>query len=200
MLTIIDIFRENCKVSSDNSDITSGPFFVPDRSSDFKVEENELDEKYINFTQNFPHELKILYKNIGLDREITFKTGFTLMSLKNIYERKDNFEKFIDIGLIYLGMGHVIVLSMFKNENENKFFFRTDGGSNGYDREDNANMANNIDFSKKLLLNFKQILYIFVHNQKIHTIYQNDQPNIPELEYNIDEHLTKPALNSYPGN
>jgi hypothetical protein len=61
--------------------------------------------------------------------------SFEFLSANEILQREDVYGgKFIDIAIMYHGMGHVIVLAYIPKTNN--FFFRNDGGSNDYDRAD----------------------------------------------------------------
>ena len=86
----------------------------------------------IKFYDTFPLAIRILYGNQSYTCEITYK-NFTFLSLQTISTRIDNYDNFYDIAIIYVSMGHIIALAKMK-DNE-FFFFRADGGSNGYERE-----------------------------------------------------------------
>ena len=135
-------FLEKCKVGSPEHDVTQDVFFQPSNSS-IRTHELPFDKEYVKNVNQFsletpiPLQLKILYYLINSsNREISFKE-FTLFSIQNLIQR---FEKrksldiihFLDIGLKYLGMGHVCVLTL--DLNKQMCFLRYDGGSNGYDR------------------------------------------------------------------
>jgi len=66
------------------------------------------------------------------------------------------------LAITYHGMGWNIVLSLSLSlENSEKpFFFRLDGGSNGYDREINETFFKNKNPPKNLLFNFDEIINI----------------------------------------
>ena len=135
-------FLEKCKVGSPKHDITQDVFFQSSNTS-IRPQELPFNKEYVKHINRFcmetpiPLQLKILYYLINSsNREITFKE-FTLFSIQNIIQR---FEKskylgiinFLDIGLKYLGMGHICVLTL--DLNKQMCFLRYDGGSNGYDR------------------------------------------------------------------
>ena len=75
---------------------------------------------------------------------------------KYIEGRYEN-EMYIDVAIIGMGMGHYIVISMTKDGQH--FFFRRDGGSNGYDR---------------------------FHNMKIYQQWNPLQPELSEFVYDIN--------------
>ena len=55
--------------------------------------------------------------------------------------KEHNYTNFYDIALTYIGMGHILLISYYPTKNN--FFFRRDGGSNGYDREEYYNKYKN---------------------------------------------------------
>ena len=57
---------------------------------------------------------------------------FTFLSLSTLNQDKEEYDHFIDIATSYIGMGHLYIIAMVKETGQ--FFFRQDGGSNGYDR------------------------------------------------------------------
>lgn len=85
---------------------------------------------------SIPLKLQMLYLIVGKNNaEITFGP-LQFLKLNDIVERTNSdyaMTHIIDFALIYLGMGHIIVLGMDKQTQ--KFFFRRDGGSSGYERE-----------------------------------------------------------------
>ena len=82
-------------------------------------------------------QLQMLYFIVGKNNaEISFGP-LQFLKLDDIIERSKIYTKILDLAVIYCGMGHVIVLSMDKNTQQ--FFFRPDGGSSGYEREDYFN-------------------------------------------------------------
>ncbi len=85
-------------------------------------------------------EILKLYEIIGYDKEYNYK-NYTFMTLNEIIERKNNYTNFYDIALTYIGMGHILLISYYPTKNN--FFFRRDGGSNGYDREEYYNKYKN---------------------------------------------------------
>lgn len=95
------------------------------QSAEVITKVNELSNEY-----NFPLELKmILYTMGSLQIKIHHDSGFEFISLNEMNKHK--YEKFIDLGILYGGMGWYYVLSW--NKTNKKMFFRLEGGSNGYD-------------------------------------------------------------------
>lgn len=131
-----DFFLKNLKVATINQDnvVTNNPFFISASLDGNNLQQNisDIDKKYINTFSNLPIELRILYSNLGNNSEASF-SKLIFLSLIEIHDRIKNYEKFYDIALIHIGMGHVIVLSYFPEKN--MYFFRPDGGSNYYERE-----------------------------------------------------------------
>jgi hypothetical protein len=72
-------------------------------------------------------------------------SDWLIFNIGDILERKDDWIdlKFIDIGALYHGMGHFVTLGLIKENG--KFFFKIDGGSNGYDRIYNMHKFKNYD-------------------------------------------------------
>ena len=124
---------------------------------------------------------KILYKyyntnNIKLIllyfiKKIKFYDTFSFYKYSSIIKNYELFDLFIDIGYIYIGMGHLITFSKLKKKN--LFFFRKDGGSNGFDILFNDNYMNHINFDKVehyKLLNCKQIVTILCNCEIINNL------------------------------
>jgi hypothetical protein len=95
------------------------------------------------------------------------------MSLNTIYKNnKDHCNSgqvdFLDIGMCYAGMGYCFVLAWHREEH--KFFFRMDGGSNGFDVEYNYNkyIRNKIDFNecRKKLMSWEQLKTFLIQDNK----------------------------------
>ena len=106
---------------------------------------------------------KINEKNIELIflyiiKKKTFFDTFSFYNYKTIQKNYNLFDIFFDIGYIYVGMGHLITFSKIKDTN--LFFFRKDGGSNGFDILFNDIYIQNIDFdkNKKKLLKCKELV------------------------------------------
>jgi len=84
------------------------------------------------FYDKLPIGLKILYSFTGSSKSSIFKDDLHFISLDKMYTCRDSYIHFIDIATKYAGMGHILVLSY--QPSTEMFFFRSDGGSNGYDR------------------------------------------------------------------
>ena len=110
---------------------------------------------------NMEIKLKILYRLIGNNYEINTK-NFVFFKLKNIIKRFYSYLTFFDIGLTYVGMGRIILLSYCPIKKF--YFFRMDGGSNHYEREQNKFYYSNIIIPPhvKQFLDLEELLDIFV--------------------------------------
>ena len=81
----------------------------------------------------------------------------------NIY-LLNNQKKLCDIAIHYLGMGHITVLTYdIKLE---KFFFRRDGGSNGYEREINWDFIKNYNNINNKTYNILEVFDIIDNTNK----------------------------------
>jgi hypothetical protein len=145
----VEQFMNRGKKGGDNHNSTQQPFCLTNiDTSNKKSAENHL--QYINdFSKkyNMPSKLHKLYQLINSPQsEYIFKSknveyqSWILFSLYDVEQRCNNFKKHnqnrvVDFSCIYMGMGHVLV-SSFDPETQ-QIFYRMDGGSNGYEQEDN---------------------------------------------------------------
>ena len=88
---------------------------------------------------NLPKELEIIYKLLGHpDARIDFYHNkyplISFVEVSRIHKYINEYDNFINNADIYIGMGHFIAVAYTKVDK--KLFFRRDGGSNGYERED----------------------------------------------------------------
>lgn len=155
-----EIFFES-SICEEGSSGLSHPFFQSNpEDSTFNVEEvirrNCSKEHFKAVNEvfqdiNVPKHLIFLYYWLeSVSREFNY-ANMTWMSIDSIRERiaayKDGGQdRIIDLAYQYAGMGWIDVLSL--DRKSGKFFFRIDGGSNGYDRKFNWETACNIDPSK----------------------------------------------------
>lgn len=128
---------EDACMSVNNHQSTDEPFFSQDSNKVlFQCGDKELPEMPINLNIS----VQLLYKVIGdPDKEIYYK-GWTIMKLSQclrLYQSyvQEGQENVFDIGFQYVGLGHIRVLSC--DLSTHQLFYRYDGGSNGYEREDN---------------------------------------------------------------
>ena len=139
------------------SNLITSPFFVPHTgqkltytrtySNDNSLPNvNILDTVTLNRSLIGP-SLRDLYSGLK-DRDHGFVIDkWCFLSAKEIDEHKKAYDqrsftdsseskrlKMLDIALSYRGMGHIVVIAYIPDTD--KFFFRHDGGSNGYERVD----------------------------------------------------------------
>jgi len=114
--------------------VTKSPFFISNAKNGISIK--DLDNtmcKILDKDKKILHpEILKLYEIISYDKEYQFKL-YSFMSLNEIIKRKDNYTHFYDLALKYHGLGHILLISYYPPSE--KFFFRMDGGSNGWDRE-----------------------------------------------------------------
>ena len=89
-----------------------------------------------------PSTLKKIYQIISNTKVEYYFDKWILYSMDWLKERyvlykSKNQNRIIDFFYIYIGMGHIIVVSV--DPLDKKILFRRDGGSNGYEREINWN-------------------------------------------------------------
>jgi hypothetical protein len=129
----------------DNNTVTEHPFFFSSATNGISINDFnnkcEIKEEHKQFLH--PELLK-LYEKIGYNKEYLFKS-YTFLTLNELIKRKGTYENLYDIALTYLGLGHILVISY--HPKSERFFFRMDGGSNGYDREANYNKYKNCDIN-----------------------------------------------------
>ncbi len=134
-------FAKNCKILK-NSDITEYPFFINNnkRVDYYDVCESSQIIKNLAESYCFPIELKMLYHRIGDNDEIIYNDNIYFLSPQKIQSTSDLFvnngqNEWLNIAIKYYGMGWHIVLAWHKVLK--KCFLRFDGGSSGYDANDN---------------------------------------------------------------
>ena len=137
--------------------------FTPDLKEGLTKEKiDNLTNKYMvpEFHNNsavpiFPETLKKYFIEKPYNREIYLKE-WTIMSFKNIIERFETVLKdkiwVLDIGFRYMGLGYIKVI--FYDPINKCYFFRYDGGSNGYDREANYNRLMNYKYDADINFGF----------------------------------------------
>ena len=134
-----EFLKENTQLTKatpeDYVSVRETVFFQNQATHQFEEGNTPLPKKYITFMNKykFPIKMKLFWIILGNANDEIKSHSFTLMSLSQIEKDKGNYSGFIDIGIKYMGMGHIMVLSMDKETG--KPFLRCDGGSSGYDRE-----------------------------------------------------------------
>jgi len=154
--------------------VTSHPFFQTPQEGiilDFNTSKslNCKQRQFLN--DNFKSiEIKAIYNFIEPNKEL-YVCDYNFFSLDEIIKRSKNFPNFIDIGLKYEGMGHVIVISYYIKED--RFFLRRDGGSNGWDREGNHQFYNRTEYepNNKSLFSFNNFFDVIESDINIEMMY-----------------------------
>lgn len=172
---IVDLLKI-AEISESDYDSTQQPFFKQGENTKFK--ENYL--KIPELPEGLNHNIKYLYEILGdPTREIYIKNNegkmWTFMSIHKCFEvynkyKSDNQERVFDIAHTYEGMGHISVLSC--DLVTHNFFLRPDGGSNGYDRENNYKKTINYNPN-----DYNQFYFIQWMNQFDQKNNQGDKEN-----------------------
>jgi len=146
---------KNAKLSEDNYQSTSEPFFIGSNPQDFKIGHNTIPELPDSLNRHF----KTFYEVVGNPKREVYINEWTIMSLDESLKRYNELcskgqKNVFDIGYRYLGMGHIEMLSC--NLYNHLLFMRRDGGSNGYDREYN--------YKKLLNFNYREYEYFYFNH------------------------------------
>lgn len=133
---MMDVLK-TAKISNEGYNSSHEPFFQNDENQgDFQLDFSVIEDVPEGLNRN----IKLIYDILGNSKKEIYLKNWTIMSLENAMEvykeycnngRKDVF----DIGYVYLGMGHIGIISC--DLNSHLLFYHRGGGSNGYDREDN---------------------------------------------------------------
>tara|TARA_Y100000389_G_scaffold44558_1_gene39264 strand:- start:531 stop:1121 length:591 start_codon:yes stop_codon:yes gene_type:complete len=123
-------------ISNANYDSSNKAFFSGNIESAFKMHNKPIEGVPNKVNRN----ILDIYKLLGDTEKEIYIGSWTIMSVKNAIERYKelcnlNRTDIFDIGYQYMGMGHIKMISC--DLNNHLLFYRPDGGSNGYDREDN---------------------------------------------------------------
>lgn len=148
----------NIQISGENYSSLNQPFFLNDKNKklikNVNFNENINLLRFNEFIDFIPTRLSKLYKNINNNNiEIYLDNGLTIFNwtdLLKYYDLKKELNQInvLDFGFIYMGMGWIKVY--FINLLDGKVYSRFDGGSNGYDREDNFKKICEWDGNKKI--------------------------------------------------
>jgi hypothetical protein len=159
---ILSILR-NAKISVHEHDSTQEPFFNHGKNKDFDIDFDTIS----NVPEGLNHSVKLLFEIIGSPDKEVYIGHWTILSFNKCMENykqycNDSQESVFDIAIMYMGMGHVIVLSC--DLDTHSLFYRRDGGSNGWDREANYKDLLKYDGTKN-----KQFLFnkLFHNTEKI---------------------------------
>jgi hypothetical protein len=173
--------------NSEVFDASTNPFFQPAQSTSLETPPNVSVYNYDDFINifntykdvNFNKALLLLYIYTGsVQKQIITQNGWTLFSIEQIFDRykndkdrykndKDRYKNdkerlWIDIGIVYQGLGHVLTLRMDIRNGE--LFMQPDGGSNGYEREMYYNKYVEQVPNKSMYMSIKKVLDALVNN------------------------------------
>ena len=155
-----NLFIDKIKVCHQGTDSLKTPFFQPNIDNDIDINKylsktTNLDyvDKLNSLSQKFKFSklLYYIYLIIGdttTEFVINLYTFFSLDNIESQYNvlEKNGQTKICDIAVSYAGMGHVNVLSI--DIGSGKLYTRPDGGSNGYDRDDNFKFSLTVDLQE----------------------------------------------------
>ena len=135
ILSVQELLK-NSKISDVNYDSTKKPFYTKGDNDDYIMNYKDLPQ----LPESLNRHIKIFYTLVGNPDKEVYIGDYTFMSLTKCLENyneycKNNQHSVFDIAYRYEGMGHITVISC--DLNNHLLFERRDGGSNGYDREDN---------------------------------------------------------------
>jgi hypothetical protein len=149
-------FIKSGKSSEDNYDSSQQPFFYKNNVNEAMINHNTPEVNKIIENINLPSELNKIYQIIGSCNKEYYFNNWTLLSLNKankIYQdlKNNNQDKIFDFAIRYVGMGHIVVASI--NLEDSGIIYRADGGSNGYEREENYNFIKSYQpkFSNKTI-------------------------------------------------
>lgn len=138
----------NCKLTTDPNKVLTHPFFMASPSNisivdhlntkattpNLKIVEERLNQLHL---VDCPlSKIYLLLGDIGLDFTYHETTFLSLQEIETRYKVycKHGQTDILDLAVTYHGMGHVNILTY--SISEQTCFFRMDGGSNGYTRND----------------------------------------------------------------
>lgn len=161
-------------ISNDDYNSANEAFFVQNKNNKFIIDYSTIEGLPDSLNRN----IITIYNILGSKNKELYLSEWTLMSINNALKRYDelcklNRKDIFDIGFKYEGMGHITVLSC--DLNSHLLFYRPDGGSNGYDREDNLNNLINNGSSNYKKFFFSEWFYnIKFENNNSNISYQNN--------------------------
>jgi len=138
-------FIEKGKLSQMNYISSSMPFFMKNNANEFTVGHYNIPELPEGLNRN----IETMYKLLGNPNVELYIGDWTFTSLNQAFDiyndyRNNGQTKVFDIGYMYIGMGHVKVISC--DLENHLLFYRIDGGGDGYAR----------DYHRKLILNYNR--------------------------------------------
>ena len=159
---MIDVLK-NSLISNNGYRSTQQPFFCKDKGNLFEIQINNQDLYKLNiklsnnlkdrildyiqsnkYLQDIPLKLNrniiLIYQIFAQPQKEIYLGEWTILSLEQALEIYKSYcnegqKNVFDIGYRHIGMGHIEVISC--DLKSHLLFYRPDGGSNGYDREDN---------------------------------------------------------------
>lgn len=138
LLTLEQLFQQGTTLQVSQS-TSQNPFFLPSiqETTPYSDTNLSIEDEYKDTFHKLPLELRILYSRIGSQSEYKHPNELIFLSLSDIHKRIQSspYKHFFDVAIAYAGMGWVHVLAYVPQHS--KFFIRMDGGSSGYDRQDN---------------------------------------------------------------
>ena len=141
----IDSFLNDFTYSNEGYSSLNTPFFAQD-IQDKTIDNNTTEiclKRYDEFKDRIPYEIQLFYEYVNnADIEAYSNNDITFMKWNDVlsyYDAKQQSgqSNVLDFAIKYAGMGWITVY--FVNLANGKIYKRSDGGSNGYDREDNFN-------------------------------------------------------------
>lgn len=143
---ILEILK-SATISSESYDSTQRAFFASNPETDLNIisnENNKIENKEIIDLSMLPKGLNkniiLLYEMFNEKKKEIYLNNWTIISINkaidsyNYYCENNQYNVF-DIAYQYIGMGHIKVLSC--DLTTHLLFVRPDGGSNGWDRDNN---------------------------------------------------------------
>lgn len=136
------LFDESSVVDTRERSVMDTPFYHQTSSTAADVSSMDAVEPALQIA-NPPLELRTLYALLGsVSKELAIGP-LTLFSLGMVARLAAQHKELIDVGVIYLGMGHVIMLSYQRHGGRSAFVLRCDGGSSDIDVEYNERRVQN---------------------------------------------------------
>lgn len=130
---------------------------------DIDVEFKATDKLIIDNLQNADHTVYIKYHNMVVFPKLFNTMNWTISHFPQYYKET----KMYSLGFSYNGMGwyNALTVSLIPENIEKPFFFRLEGGSNGYDREINLQFFKKNQPPKEKMFNLEEIIKIITENK-----------------------------------
>ena len=134
---ILEVLKKGT-ISTNNYTSSDKPFFIKNSTESF----TQYNELKLQIPENLNNNVKLIYEIFGNEKKEIYLDEWTIMSLEEALKRYKDLcaqgqNNVFDIGFRYIGMGHVEMISC--DLQSHLLFYRPDGGSNGWDRENNFN-------------------------------------------------------------